>query len=145
VLSPDVNVLLNAHRRDSHVDNRRFAAWLTQVASGPEPFALSVLALSGFVRIATHPTAFRDPTPLVIALRFVATLVDAPGARIIGPGPRHWPLVAELCRAVGARGKLVADAQHAAVAIENGVVWATTDSDFARFPKLRWLHPLAVA
>ena len=50
--------------------------------------------------------------------------------------------MATLCRATGATGKLVADAQHAAVAMAEGCVWITRDGDFARFAAhgLRWLH-----
>jgi predicted nucleic acid-binding protein len=36
----------------------------------------------------------------------------------------------------------VADAYLAALAIESGSEWVTTDGDFARFPGLRWTHPL---
>jgi toxin-antitoxin system PIN domain toxin len=143
VLSPDVNVLIYAHREDSHAEHSRFAAWITALATGPEPFALSLLALVGFVRIVTNPKIFQRPSTLEEALAFVDELVRRPTARLIGPGPEHWTLVAELCRASQATSKLVADAQHAAVAIEHGCTWVTTDSDFARFPHLRWQHPLA--
>jgi predicted nucleic acid-binding protein len=35
----------------------------------------------------------------------------------------------------------VADAVHAAVAIENGCEWVTADTDFSRFvPPLRWMR-----
>ena len=47
-----------------------------------------------------------------------------------------------LCRDAEATGKLVADAQHAAIAIEHGCTLVSTDSDFDRFPGLRWQHPL---
>jgi predicted nucleic acid-binding protein len=40
------------------------------------------------------------------------------------------------------RELMVADAQHAAVAVEHGCTMVTTDSDFDRFPGLRWQHPL---
>ena len=33
-------------------------------------------------------------------------------------------------------------AYFAAVAIENGCEWITTDRDYSRFPSLRWRHPL---
>jgi predicted nucleic acid-binding protein len=33
-------------------------------------------------------------------------------------------------------------ARLAALAIESGSEWITTDRDFARFPSLRWRHPL---
>lgn len=39
-------------------------------------------------------------------------------------------------------GNLVPDAQLAALAIEHGLVVHTADSDFARFPGLRWTNPL---
>jgi predicted nucleic acid-binding protein len=42
----------------------------------------------------------------------------------------------------GSRQALVADAQHAAVAVEHGCTLVTTDADFDRFPGLRWRHPL---
>ena len=41
-----------------------------------------------------------------------------------------------------ARGSIVADAQHAALAIEHGCEWISFDRDFSRFPGLRWRHPL---
>ena len=42
-----------------------------------------------------------------------------------------------------ARGPLVSDAQLAALTIEHGGVLHTTDRDFARFPGLRWVNPIA--
>jgi hypothetical protein len=38
---------------------------------------------------------------------------------------------------------LVTDAYIATLAIEHGCELITTDSDFARFPGLRWRHPFA--
>lgn len=143
MLVPDINVLVYAHRADGHHDHLRFAAWITALATGPEPFALSVLSLAGVLRIVTNPRIFRQASTLDEAVAFIGQLVRRPTARLIGPGPRHWELVVELCRSSGASAKLVADAQHAAVAIEHGCVLMTTDADFARFPALRWQHPLA--
>jgi predicted nucleic acid-binding protein len=48
-----------------------------------------------------------------------------------------------LCR--GIKGPLVADAYIAALAIEHGCELITTDGEFARFPGLRWRHPLAAS
>jgi len=58
------------------------------------------------------------------------------------PGTRHWNLFSDLCRRSHARGNLITDAYLAALAIEAGAEWITTDRDFARFPKLQWRHPL---
>jgi toxin-antitoxin system PIN domain toxin len=105
-------------------------------------FGLSDLVLSGFLRIVTHPRVFRDPTPLGMALKFTVGLRDHRNAVRIDPGERHWDIFQRLCEAVSARGNLIADAYLAALAIEIGAEWVTTDRDYARFPGLRWRHPL---
>lgn len=142
MLLPDVNVLVYAHVEDSTPDHTQYADWITRLATGPEPFALSVLVLSGFIRVVTNPRIFDPPSALEQSLAFVSELVERPTARIVGPGPDHLEIFERMCRASGARGKLVADAQHAAVALEHGCTMVTTDSDFSRFPGLRWQHPL---
>ena len=48
-----------------------------------------------------------------------------------------------LCHDAGARGNLVPDAWLAALAIESGCEFITTDRDYSRFADLRWRHPLA--
>lgn len=80
--------------------------------------------------------------PLEAALRFVGGLRAQPNAVVIAPGRRHWEIFSRLCREVEAKANLVADAYLAALAIESGSEWITTDRDFARFRGLRWRHPL---
>jgi predicted nucleic acid-binding protein len=46
------------------------------------------------------------------------------------------------CRDCDARGSRVPDAYFAALAIESGCEWITTDRDCSRFRGLRWRHPL---
>jgi uncharacterized protein len=41
-----------------------------------------------------------------------------------------------------ASGNLVSDAHLAALAIEHGCALYSTDSDFSRFPRLKWRNPL---
>ncbi len=139
----DVNVLVYAHRPDSTPEHAAYAAWLTTMATGPEAFALSESVLSAFVRIVTNPRVFKDPTPLDLAFRFCNNLRTRPQACILHPGQRNWTIFQDLCEGIPARGKLVADAWHAALAMEFDCDWYSTDSDFARFTRLRWKHPLA--
>jgi predicted nucleic acid-binding protein len=47
-----------------------------------------------------------------------------------------------MLRRGSAKANLVTDAWYAALAVESGCTWITADKDFARFPKLRWMHPL---
>jgi len=141
MLLPDVNVLVYSHRQDAR-DHSRYRAWLEGVVNGPEAFGLSDLVLSGFLRVVTHPRVFAAPTPFDRALQFAETLRSAPNAVRVEPGERHWDIFTSLCRRAEARGNLVPDAWLAALAVESGSEWITTDRDYARFPGLRWRHPL---
>jgi len=138
---PDVNVLVYAHREDesAHVFYRD---WLENLVNSEAPFALSALVGVAFVRIVTNARFHHDPTPLSLALETVDRLREAPGCRWLSPGVRHWEITASLCRKTGASGKQVADAQHAALAIEHGCQWVTRDDDFAGFGPygLDWEH-----
>lgn len=113
------------------------------MALGRGAFALSESVLSGFVRVVTNRRIFHEPTPVDEALEFCDRLRSRPNAIILRPGPRNWELFSDLCRRVHASGKLVADASHAALAIEYDCQWLSSDADFARFPGLDWRHPLA--
>lgn len=139
----DINVLIYAHRKDSHREHAAYAAWLTGLATSAEPFALTPAVLSGLVRIVTNPRIFARPSTLEEVFAFIAALTERPTARVVAPGPTHLTIFETLCRQTRAAGKLVADADHAATAIEHGCEWITTDADFARFDGLRWAHPLA--
>lgn len=141
MLMPDVNVLIYAHRTESSRDHDKYASWLQEIATGEEPFALSTLVLVGFARIVTNPRAFKPATSLETTLAFVDELTSRPNARVVSPGPNHLRLWQNLCMVSGVTGPLIADAQHAAVAIEHGCTFVTTDADFSRFPGLRWQHP----
>lgn len=139
---PDVNILLYAHHA-AMPEHRRYVEVLEQLVDSDEPYALSELVLSGFVRISTSPGVMASPTPLAVALDFVDELIDRPNARLLRPGLEHWAIFTRLLRQSRASGKIVADAYHAALAIEHGCELLTADGDFGRFAGLRWRHPLA--
>lgn len=140
----DVNVLVNAFR-EAAPEHAAYRAWLTSTIAKDEPFALSELVLSGFVRIATHPRVFDPPASVAEALAFADAIRSQPNAVIVAPGSRHWGIFTRLCTGSAAKGNLVADAYLAALAMESGCEWITGDRDFSRFPGLRWRHPLADA
>lgn len=137
----DVNVLVYAFRPDAP-DHEAYVAWLEAVVNNPTAFGLSNLVCSGFIRITTHPKIFKPPTPLEDALEFIEDLRAQPNCVIVQPKERHWHIFTQLCRQAKAKGNLVSDAYHAALAIESGNEWITEDRDFTRFPDLRWRHPL---
>jgi toxin-antitoxin system PIN domain toxin len=138
---PDVNVLVYSHRTDS-AHHSSIHDWLKGVLGSEQAFGISNLVLSGFLRVVTNPKAFLVPTPLVNALAFVEAIRNRPNCVTIEPGPRHWSIFERLCRAVEAKGNLVPDAYLAALAIESGCEWISTDNDFGLFPDLHWQNPL---
>jgi toxin-antitoxin system PIN domain toxin len=137
----DVNVLIYAHRADS-LGHEGYRNWLAEVLKNDSPYGMWDLVLSAFLRIVTHSRIFRDPTPLETALSFVNEIRDRTNCVLLSPGERHWDIFTRLSKTVGARGNLIPDAYLAALAIESGTELVTTDRDYARFPNLRWRHPL---
>jgi len=137
----DVNVRVYAFRQDSvgHPDYRR---WLEECVSSDQAYALADSVLAGFLRVVTNPRVFNQPSSLDSALRFVEELREQPNCVILAPEKRHWDIFTRLCRAVNAKGNLIPDAYLAALAVESGSEWITTDRDYSRFPGLRWRHPL---
>jgi toxin-antitoxin system PIN domain toxin len=137
---PDVNILVYAHRGES-AHHQTCRTWLDRVLASDQAFGISELVLSGFVRVVTNPGIFKSPTPLDVALLFARTVREQAHATRVSPGSRHWEIFTTLCTDAGAKGNLVADAYLAAMAIESGCEWVTTDGDFARFPGLKWRRP----
>ncbi|NWF74091.1 MAG: type II toxin-antitoxin system VapC family toxin [Nitrospirae bacterium] len=137
----DVNVLVYAHREDAP-RHREYLDWVNRVLNSDAAFGVSDMVLSGFLRVVTHPRVFRDPTPLDRALTFAVSIRDHPNAVTIAPGERHSDIFQRLCREANAKGDHIPDAYLAALAIESGAEWITSDRDYARFAGLRWRHPL---
>lgn len=136
----DVNILVQAHRKDAD-QHGEAEKWLKNALAEPLGFAVSELVLSGVMRIITHPKIFKDPTPLESALTFIENIHHRPNVHILSPGSRHWAIFLDLCRRGHAKGNLIPDAYHAALAVETGCEWVTLDRGFARFPGLKWDIP----
>lgn len=137
----DVNVLVYAFRRDAE-RHAQFREWLHSVLDGESAFALSEQVLSSVVRLTTHPKVFKEPNTLREALDYVNALREHPNCRLVRAGEGHWSIFSRLCEASNAKANLVTDAWFAALAIESGSIWITSDRDYARFSGLKWRHPL---
>jgi len=141
VILPDVNVLAYAYRREAE-RHERYAEWLTDVVGGAEELALAEAALTGFVRIVTHPRIMVDPAPTPDALRFVASLRAATRARRLAATDATWALMSTWSAGdPQLRANLVPDAWLAALACSHGARLATADRGFARYPGLDWFDP----
>ena len=140
MILPDSAVLLYAFN-DASPGYARYGSWLDSVLNGDQPYGMSPQVLSTVVRIATNRAIYSRPAPLEEVLQFCRDVMAPEQCQVIQPGPRHWSIFNDLCLKSQAKGNQVADAWLAALAIEWGCEWVTTNSDFGRFSGLRWRPP----
>lgn len=125
--------------------NPRYEAargWWDAQLSGDSPVCFCWTVLCAFIRIGTNPRVFKHPLTLDQAIERVQSWLDQPCARIVYPTTRHWIVLQKILVDGQATANLVMDAHLAAMAIEHGCELISTDSDFSRFPKLKWRNPL---
>jgi toxin-antitoxin system PIN domain toxin len=143
VILPDVNVLVFAHHAGA-VEHAAYKSCWESIVNGDAAFGMADIVLSGFIRIVTHPKVFDTPMLVTEAVAAAEAIRTRPNCSNISPSERHWAIFAELCRRTAAKGNHVADASLAALAIDSGSDFLTADRGFARYPGLRWRHPLDV-
>jgi uncharacterized protein len=142
MIFPDANLLLYAEDSLS-VRHEAARTWWDGVLSGSEPVHLCWPVLQAFLRIATNPRLHDRPLTPEEAIQRVQSWIDQPCVCVVGPSENHWRIFQTQVRESGAMGNLVPDAHLAALAIEHGSTLYSADRDFARFPTLRWVDPLA--
>ena len=142
MIVPDINVLLYAYDADSP-SHTKAATWWRQCLSGTEPVGLAQVVVSGFVRVGTSARVFRRPMTPGEAAKHVRTWLAQPVVQVLDSGPRQVEHVLDLLERIGTAGNLVTDAQIAAIALEHNAVVQTSDSDFVRFPGVRWFNPIS--
>lgn len=136
----DVNILVAAFRAD-HPHHRLAHPWLSEVLGGTDLVVVPDAVWTGFLRLVTHPTALRQPSPLEEARRFIHEVIGAPGYVTAAPLPDAAVRLADLCLDSQATGNLVPDAYIASVALGYGCPVATFDRDFRRFDGLQIVTP----
>jgi toxin-antitoxin system PIN domain toxin len=137
----DANILLYAEDA-LHPQHERARLWWDDKLSGADPICSCWTVLSAFIRIGTNPRVFDKALSLEQATRRVDSWLEQPCTRVVRPTARHWEVFKRLLAEGQAVGNLVTDAGIAALAIEHGCELASTDSDFSRFPGLKWRNPL---
>lgn len=139
----DANILLYAEDSLSPL-HQKARVWWDEQLSQSGPICLCWPVLSAFIRIGTNPRVFEHPLSLEQALARVQSWMEQPCTRVIRPTEQHWTIFQMMLKDGQAVANLVTDAHLAALAIEHGCDLASTDSDFARFPKLKWINPLSL-
>jgi toxin-antitoxin system PIN domain toxin len=141
VIVPDVNLLLYAVV-SAFPQHEVAHTWWEETVNSPVEIGLSSPAIFGFIRVATNPRVLSPPLAAEAATDYVSAWLGQPNVSHLVPGPRHLELAFGLLRSAGTGANLTTDAQLAALALEYDADMYSNDTDFARFPGVRWVNPL---
>jgi toxin-antitoxin system PIN domain toxin len=138
----DANILLFAADRTSP-HHAPAIDWLETALGGPRRVGLPWESLVAFVHVSTHPRVMREPITTGTAWRQVREWLAAAPAWTPTPTQSHEAVLGTLLEGSGATADLVHDAHLAALALQHGLAVCSADTDFARFPEVEWVNPLA--
>jgi uncharacterized protein len=142
VIIPDLNLLVYAYNESAPLHAKARAFW-EQALSRDLPVGVPWVVVLGFVRLTTHARVLAEPLSATDALARVEAWFARPAVRIVEPGPQHLVILRRLVEATGVAASLTTDTHLAALAIEHQAELLSNDSDFGRFPGLRWRNPIA--
>jgi uncharacterized protein len=140
MILPDVNILIHVVNTGSPL-NKHICKWWDDCLDGTRPVYLPWVVILGFVRISTNRRIFDTPLSLEEASGHINSWLSQSQVHTITPGEGHWTLVEKLLKEAGTAGNLTTDAHIAALAIQWDCIVYSTDTDFARFPGIRWKQP----
>lgn len=141
MIVPDANLLLYAYD-ESNPFHEPAAAWWSGLLSGYEPIGLCDVVLFAFVRLGTSNRIFADPMTITEAADHVRSWLDRSVADVLPVNAADVLASLRLLENAGAGGNLTSDAQIAAVAMRHRATVHTADTDFGRFPDVRWRNPI---
>ena len=141
MIVPDLNLLVYAYNDGAphHEPARR---WWEDLVNGTERVGVPWVVSTGFVRLMTHPSVLVRPATATEAVDYVREWFRFPHVAPVNPGAEHLALFRRNLAAAGVGANLVTDSHIAAVAMEYQAEVHSNDTDFSRFPGLRWRNPL---
>lgn len=145
MIAVDTNILVYAHRADSHF-HASASPRMRVLAEGRASWAIPWPCLHEFLAIVTHPRIYAPPTPLLRALDQVDAWLQSPSLTLLGETTGHWTALRSLLVDGRITGPQVHDARVASLCRENGVreLWSA-HRDFSRFAGLSVVNPLVPA
>jgi hypothetical protein len=141
VIVPDANLLLYAYDTSSPF-HRPSADWWQACLSGDEEVGLCGVVLFAFVRVGTSRRAFTDPLTIAEAAAHVRSWLARSVTRYLSTDESDLARALAWLEAAAAGADLTTDAQIAAIADRHRATVHTADTDFGRFPGVRWHNPL---
>ena len=141
MIVPDLNLLVYAYNDGApHHDSAR--RWWEDLVNGTERVGVPWVVATGFVRLMTHPKVLTSPATPTQVVDYVRGWFRFPHVAPVNPGAEHLDLFRRNLAAAGVGANLVTDSHIAAVAMEYQAEVHSNDTDFSRFPGLRWRNPL---
>lgn len=141
MIVPDINLLVYAYN-DGATHHEAAKRWWEGLVNGAERVGVPWVVSTGFVRVMTHPRALTAPISTADAITHVRNWFQYAHVTPISPGAEHLTHLEQNLGAAGVGANLVTDAHIAALAMEYQAEVHSNDSDFSRFPGLRWRNPL---
>ena len=141
MIVPDLNLLVYAYN-DGVPNHEPARRWWEDLVNGTERVGVPWVVSTGFVRLMTHPSVLVRPATATEAVDYVREWFRFPHVAPVNPGAEHLALLRRNLAAAGVGANLVTDSHIAAVAMEYQAEVHSNDTDFSRFPGLRWRNPL---
>ncbi len=141
MIVPDLNLLVYAHNEGAP-DHAAAKEWWEGLVNGMDRVGIPWVVSVGFVRLMTHPRVLVHPVTANEAVDYVQEWFQFPHITSINPGAEHMNHFRRSLNAAGVGANLVTDSHIAALAMEYQAEVHSNDSDFSRFPGLRWRNPL---
>ena len=142
MIAVDTNVLVYAHRADSHWHERADSR-LAELAESGRPWAIPWPCIHEFLAVVTHSRICTPPSPVAAAVKQVECWLECPTLNLLGETPEHWAVLKSFLLAGNLAGPIVHDARIAAICRQYGVkaLWSA-DRDFSRMAGIRIVNPL---
>ena len=141
MIVPDANLLLYAYDSSSPF-HEKATDWWCGCLSGNEPVGLCGVVLFAFLRIGTSRRAFLRPMAIGEATGHVRSWLQRSVTDLIVLEESDVLRSMEWLESQGSGANLTTDAQIAAMATRYRATVHTADTDFQRFPGVRWENPL---
>jgi uncharacterized protein len=140
----DTNILLYALNSESPF-SPRCKTFLDECIRQHVPWYLTWGTIYEFLRVATHPKAFKKPLDAAKAMGFLDSLFASPQLSTISEGSNHQEILRQLLSELPyASGNFLFDARTVAIMRENGIrTIYTRDTDFHRFKGIEVIDPVA--
>ena len=143
MIAVDTNILVYAHRRESHSHDRARAV-MSELSEGDRIWAIPWHCCYEFLSVVTNRRLWKDEaTHPQKAWRQFQVWTASPTLEMLGETENFGQVLEGFVNRPRVTGGVVHDARIAALCVAHGVdVLLTRDRDFNLFPELRTENPL---